>query len=119
MSQSNSSLESLLHALQHHSAQPIVMGLERVQALCERLGNPHMRLPPVIHIAGTNGKGSLSAYLHALANEAGLRAHRYNSPHLVHFNERMTVADHTISDQQLLECLRAVQGPAQDLQASF
>jgi dihydrofolate synthase/folylpolyglutamate synthase len=112
-------LNDLLHTLQHISAQTIVMGLERVEALCARLGHPEKRLPPVIHIAGTNGKGSTSAFLHALANAAGLTVHRYTSPHLVRFHERIVVADREISDAQLIRCLEAVQGPAQELGATY
>ncbi len=66
----------------------IDLGLGRSFALLKRLGNPHHRLPPTIHVAGTNGKGSVIAFLRALAEEAGLSAHVYTSPHLCHFNER-------------------------------
>lgn len=115
----NPQLSELLQALQQHASQPIMMGLERVETLCAQVGNPYHRLPPVIHLAGTNGKGSLSAFLHALANAAGLSAHRYISPHLVRFNERIIVADQEISDQQLMECLQAVEGPARALGATY
>lgn len=64
------------------------LSLERILHLLERLGNPHLKLAPVIHIAGTNGKGSASAICRALLESAGYRVHVYSSPHLVNWNER-------------------------------
>jgi len=69
------------------------------------LGRPDLRLPPVIHVAGTNGKGSLCAYLQAIAEAAGLSAHRFTSPALVSFNERIVLAGRQISDAALTELL--------------
>jgi dihydrofolate synthase/folylpolyglutamate synthase len=66
-----------------------VLGLERIRALLARLGDPHRALPPVFHVAGTNGKGSTCAFLRAGIEAAGLTAHVYTSPHLVRFNERI------------------------------
>lgn len=108
-----------LQALQQVSAQPIMMGLERVEALCARLGHPEKRLPPVIHIAGTNGKGSLGAFLQALAEMSGFEAHRYISPHLVRFNERILLHGKEIDDTRLLACLDAVLSAAQELGATY
>lgn len=65
----------------------IDLGLERMHRLLERLGHPERELPPVIHIAGTNGKGSTVAYLRATLEAAGLRVHAYTSPYLVRINE--------------------------------
>jgi dihydrofolate synthase/folylpolyglutamate synthase len=65
----------------------IDLGLERMHRLLERLGHPERKLPPVIHVAGTNGKGSTVAYLRATLEAAGLRAHAYTSPYLVRINE--------------------------------
>jgi dihydrofolate synthase/folylpolyglutamate synthase len=65
----------------------IDLGLERMHRLLERLGNPERKVPPVIHIAGTNGKGSTLAYLRATLEAAGLRVHAYTSPYLVRINE--------------------------------
>jgi dihydrofolate synthase/folylpolyglutamate synthase len=62
--------------------------------LLDRLGNPQHRLPPVVHVAGTNGKGSLIAYLRAMLEAAGHSVHVYTSPHLVHFNERIRLGVH-------------------------
>src|SRR5215210_5636840 len=69
----------------------IDLTLERMWRILERLGNPHERLPPVIHVAGTNGKGSTVAYLRAMMEAAGLTVHCYTSPHLVRFHERIRV----------------------------
>ena len=63
------------------------LGLERIAALLDRLGRPQDRLPPVFHIAGTNGKGSTAAVLRAAIEADGRTAHVYTSPHLVRFNE--------------------------------
>jgi len=61
----------------------IELGLERILLLLARLNNPHLNLPYVIHIAGTNGKGSVLAFLKAIFNQANYTVHRYTSPHLV------------------------------------
>jgi len=68
------------------------LSLDRITRLLERLGNPQDRLPPVIHIAGTNGKGSCTAFLKAMLEAAGKRVHTYTSPHLVRFHERIELA---------------------------
>ena len=67
--------------------QRIDLGLERMHRLLERLDHPERKLPPVIHVAGTNGKGSTIAYLRAILEAAGLRVHVYTSPYLVRINE--------------------------------
>ena len=74
------------------------LGLDTIRALLKRLGNPQRRLPPVFHVAGTNGKGSTCAFLRAALEAAGHRVHVFTSPHLVRFNERMRVAGTLISD---------------------
>lgn len=68
------------------------LSLERISRLLDRLGNPQDRLPPVIHIAGTNGKGSCAAFSRALLEAAGYRVHVHTSPHLVHWHERYRLA---------------------------
>ncbi|HEY4191092.1 MAG TPA: folylpolyglutamate synthase/dihydrofolate synthase family protein, partial [Mesorhizobium sp.] len=68
------------------------LSLDRITRLLDRLGNPHDRLPPVIHIAGTNGKGSCAAFARALLEAAGYRVHVHTSPHLVHWHERYRLA---------------------------
>lgn len=76
--------------------------------LLEKLGNPQLKLPPVIHLAGTNGKGSSSAFLFHALREAGYKVHCYHSPHLRVFNERITLAGELISDDELLNALKRV-----------
>ncbi len=73
--------------------------------LLAKLGNPHHRLPPVFHVAGTNGKGSTCAFLRAILEAAGTKVHVYTSPHLVRFNERIRIAGQLISDDELTEIL--------------
>ncbi len=98
----------------------ISLGLHRVEALLERLGNPHLNIPPVIHIAGTNGKGSTLAFIRSLLNAAGYSTHVYTSPHLVEFNERFVVADKIISDKYLTEILEECkQAAGDDIAATF
>jgi dihydrofolate synthase/folylpolyglutamate synthase len=65
------------------------LALERIERLLARLGNPHLTIPPVIHVAGTNGKGSTTATMRAILEAAGKRVHVFTSPHLVRFNERI------------------------------
>ena len=69
--------------------------------LLERFGNPHKNLPPVIHVAGTNGKGSIVATLRSALESAGYKIHAYTSPHLIQFNERIVLAGENISDDFL------------------
>lgn len=94
----------------------IDLSLDRMSRILQRLGNPHERLPPVIHVAGTNGKGSTVAYLRAMLEAAGLRVHCYTSPHLVRFHERIRVAGELISEPALTalleECETANDGAA-------
>ena len=84
----------------------IDLSLDRVVDLLDKLGNPHHRLPPVVHIAGTNGKGSVAAYMRAALESAGYRVHAYTSPHLVRFHERIRLAGTLIDEQYLADCLR-------------
>ena len=86
----------------------IDLGLDRTFDILARLGNPHEALPPVIHIAGTNGKGSTAALLRAQANAAGLSCHVYSSPHLCRFHERIRLADKLIDDAMLEAILTEV-----------
>lgn len=83
--------------------QFINLGLERISELLARLNNPQNNLPPVVHIAGTNGKGSTLAFIKSILQTAGYRVHSYTSPHLVEFNERIELANKMISDDFLNE----------------
>lgn len=96
-----------------------VLGLGRITALLDRLGNPQLRLPPVLHVAGTNGKGSTCAFLRAMLEAAGHRVHVYSSPHLVRFNERIRVAGTLIEDETLAPLLAEVLDVGGDIGASF
>ncbi|MDB5452307.1 MAG: bifunctional dihydrofolate synthase/folylpolyglutamate synthase, partial [Caulobacteraceae bacterium] len=81
----------------------IDLTLHRIERLLEKLGRPQDRLPPVIHIAGTNGKGSTAAYLRAIGEAAALSVHVLTSPHLVRFAERIRLAGRLISDDYMAE----------------
>ncbi|WP_066781175.1 bifunctional folylpolyglutamate synthase/dihydrofolate synthase [Sphingomonas sp. CCH5-D11] len=96
-----------------------VLGLSRITALLARLGDPHLRLPPVFHVAGTNGKGSTCAFLRAMLESGGKRVHVYSSPHLVRFNERIRIAGELIEDADLAVLLREVLDAGGDIGASF
>lgn len=80
-----------------------------MKRLLAALGNPHHGLPPVVHVAGTNGKGSTVAFLRAMAEAAGFRVHAYTSPHLVRFHERILLAGTPIDDDALVEVLEATE----------
>ena len=84
------------------------IGLDRTRALLDALGRPQDRLPPVFHVAGTNGKGSTCAFLRAGLEAAGHRAHVFTSPHLVRYNERIRLAGRLITDAELAEVMDRV-----------
>ena len=92
----------------------IDLSLGRIEALLGKLGHPERRLPPVIHVAGTNGKGSVTAFLRAMLEAAGLRVHVYTSPHLVRFHERIALAgadgrSRPIGERELVDRLSAAE----------
>jgi dihydrofolate synthase/folylpolyglutamate synthase len=93
--------QEILERLTRLYPRAIDLGLDRIERLLAEMGSPHKKLPPVVHVAGTNGKGSLVAYLRAMSEAAGYRAHVYTSPHLVRFNERIRVAGRLIEDPEL------------------
>ena len=96
----------------------IDLSLDRIERLLDALDHPERKLPPVIHVGGTNGKGSTIAFMRAILEAAGKRVHVYSSPHLVRFNERYRLgqlgAGVLVSDQELSaaleECERANAG---------
>jgi len=94
-----------------HNLYPklIDLKLDRLVRLLADLGDPHLRLPPVIHVAGTNGKGSACAFIRAIAEAAGLRVHVYTSPHLVRFNERIRLAGELVTDGALAAALDEIE----------
>ena len=87
----------------------IDLSLDRMLPLLETLGRPQDRLPPVIHVAGTNAKGSTIAYLRAFLEAAGKSVHVYNSPHLVRFNERIRLAGKLVDTRRLNAVLERVE----------
>ena len=97
----------------------IQMGTDHVREALPLIGNPQLQLPPVIHIAGTNGKGSTLAYLKAFFEEAGYKVHRYSSPHLFHFNERIHLAGEDISDAYQYQILEECRIKLNHLNLSF
>jgi dihydrofolate synthase/folylpolyglutamate synthase len=83
---------ALLARFEHLHPKSIDLSLERIHRLLAALGDPHKAMPPVIHVAGTNGKGSVVAFLRAILEAAGLKVHVFTSPHLRRFNERIALA---------------------------
>ncbi|MBH8551711.1 bifunctional folylpolyglutamate synthase/dihydrofolate synthase [Nostocaceae cyanobacterium CENA357] len=98
-------INSLLQPFQRFGVH---LGLSRIVKLLANLGNPHHQVP-VIHVAGTNGKGSVCAYLSSVLTEAGYRIGRYTSPHLVDWTERICCNEQPISSEELSELLQQVQ----------
>ena len=97
--------DAILARLAELHPKKIDLSLDRMHHILKELGNPETKLPPVIHIAGTNGKGSTTATLRAIAEAAGHRVHVYTSPHLVRFAERIRVAGQIIEEDHLAELL--------------
>jgi dihydrofolate synthase / folylpolyglutamate synthase len=105
---SNPAVQAQLDRFAQLSPGRDILGLERITALLGLLGNPQHRLPPVFHVAGTNGKGSTCAFLRAILEAAGRGVHVYTSPHLVRFNERIRLAGRLIDDAALAPLLAEV-----------
>jgi dihydrofolate synthase/folylpolyglutamate synthase len=97
----------------------IDLALDRVEGLLARLGHPETRLPPAIHVAGTNGKGSVVAFMRAICEAAGLALHVYTSPHLVRFAERIVVAGRQIEEDALLQVLEECEAANGGLPITF
>src|SRR3954465_5390538 len=95
------------------------LGLERIADLLDRLSRPQDALPPVFHIAGTNGKGSTVAFLRAALEAAGHKVHVFTSPHLVRFNERIRIAGRLIEDEELAQTLEEVIDEGTRIEPSF
>jgi dihydrofolate synthase/folylpolyglutamate synthase len=102
-------ISNALERLETLHPKLIDLELGRTLALLGKLDNPHKKSPPTIHIAGTNGKGSLLAFLRAVLLETGARVHAYTSPHLIRFNERIELAGMPISDPALADLLDEVE----------
>ena len=95
------------------------LGLERIAELLDRLGRPQDALPPIFHVAGTNGKGSTVAFLRAALEASGHEVHVFTSPHLVRFNERIRVRGRLIEDEQLSALLTEVLDVSEGIEPSF
>jgi dihydrofolate synthase/folylpolyglutamate synthase len=109
-------IDDILARLKTLHPLSIDLSLGRIERLLATLGHPERRLPPVLHVAGTNGKGSVTAYLRAILEAAGLRVHVYTSPHLVRFAERIVLAGTSpaglsapIADERLASLLERVE----------
>lgn len=111
--------DAALARLQALHPKLIDLSLDRMRRLCAALGDPQDRLPPVIHVAGTNGKGSTVAYLRAMAEAAGLKVHVFTSPHLVRFAERIRLAGTLITDDHLADVLDRVEAANGGLPITF
>lgn len=112
-------VQAQLDRLGSLSIQRDTLGLDAIRELLRRLGDPHKRLPPVFHVAGTNGKGSTCAFLRAMLEAEGYKAHVTTSPHLVRYDERFRVAGKLIADARLAELLEEVFDAAEGLDCSF
>ncbi|MFO1138371.1 MAG: folylpolyglutamate synthase/dihydrofolate synthase family protein [Paracoccus sp. (in: a-proteobacteria)] len=97
--------DAILARLMELHPKVIDLSLERMHRILAALGNPQDRIPPVIHVAGTNGKGSTQAMIRAGLESAGLRVHAYTSPHLAHFHERIRLAGELIGEAELAATL--------------
>ncbi len=97
--------DTVLQRLIGLHSKKIDLSLGRIEAFLEKLDRPQEKLPPVVHVAGTNGKGSTIAFLRALLEAAGYRVHAYTSPHLVNFNERVRLAGRLIDDGEIVKLL--------------
>ena len=111
--------DAVLARLMALHPKKIDLSLDRMLRLLEALGNPQKKLPPVIHIAGTNGKGSTTATLRAIAEAAGHRVHVYTSPHLVRFAERIRIAGKIIDEDHLTSLLERCEQAAMDQPITF
>ena len=116
---SDPAVQAQLDRLAQLSPGRDILGLERITALLSRLGDPQRELPPVLHVAGTNGKGSTCAFLRAALEADGKSVHVFTSPHLVRFNERIRINGKLISDANLAGLLARVLDRGGDIGASF
>jgi len=98
-------VDTILQRLTALHPKLIDLSLDRMWRILAALDHPERRLPPVIHVGGTNGKGSTVAFLRAMLEAAGKRVHVYSSPHLVRINERFRLAGHLVSDDELAQAM--------------
>jgi len=109
MTTKNAGSDEILERLLSLHPKRIDLTLGRMERLLAALGHPEQKLPPVIHVAGTNGKGSVTAYLKGMLQAEGLSVHAYTSPHLVAFRERIEIGGQPIADDALAALLEEVE----------
>ena len=105
---SPSHAEALIERLMELHPKGYDLSLDRIRRLLATLGDPQDRLPPVVHVAGTNGKGSTIAFMRAILEASGWRVHVHTSPHLVRWHERYRVAGETVTDAMLADAIERV-----------
>lgn len=115
----NPAVQSQLDRLSKLSPAGDRLGLERIADLLDRLGRPQDGLPPVFHVAGTNGKGSTVAFIRAALEASGHKVHAFTSPHLVRFNERIRIAGRLIEDDKLASLLTETLNVSEGIEPSF
>lgn len=98
---------------------PANLSLERMNELMKCMGNPHRLLPPTIHVAGTNGKGSTIAFLKSILQSAGYKVHTYTSPHIIRYNERICLAGQEIDDDSLFRSIEYARLAADGMALTF
>jgi dihydrofolate synthase/folylpolyglutamate synthase len=113
------SIDDALARLSRYHPKKIDLSLGRLERLLDALGRPQDRLPPTIHIAGTNGKGSTAAFLRAISQAAGESVHVYTSPHLVRFNERIVLASEVVDDARLTDAFARCEAANGDQPITF
>lgn len=112
-------VEQAVNEIRLKSPPMLPNGLDRPRQMLAKLGNPQLKMPPVFHVAGTNGKGSTLAFLQAMFEAGSLTVHKFISPHLVRFEERIVVAGRQIEPDHLLELIGEVKRAAGDDEISF
>ena len=108
MQGNKNNIDSLLFSITKLYPKYIDLNLSRLQKLLNKLDNPQNKLPPVIHIAGTNGKGSTLIFIKNIMQEYGLKVHCYTSPHLIHFSERIVISNNQIHNDYLFKTLKEI-----------
>ena len=111
--------DAVLKRLLSLHPKKIDLALDRILRLLSALDNPQLKLPPVIHVAGTNGKGSVCAFARAMLEAQGLKVHVHTSPHLVKFHERIRIAGKLISEEVLVSLLEEVEEVNQGREITF
>lgn len=101
-------LDRLLRAAGQQQVTGVDLKLDRIERLLKRMASPHLKMPPVLHVAGTNGKGSTVAFLRAALEASGHRVHTFTSPHLVRVNERIRLGGQLVTNEEFSEALAEV-----------